>query len=185
MQQPKSSNVDSQAEEAVGVCIRIRPLNARESRNRESIAVETGGRGVCMMRVAQGKTMEFKCNQVIGPSSTQDEVFDCCGVKRILSSAVQGYAGTVFAYGQTGSGKTFSLLGSGSSFKPSGDPSDGLMPRSAAYIFALAKQQPDREFSIRSTCTRPPTPPPNRVSAHSLLTPSVHVEPSCRSGDLQ
>jgi hypothetical protein len=149
---PRASNDESQAEEAVGVCIRIRPLNGRETRNRESRAVETGGRGVCTVRMAQGKSMEFKCSRVLGPSTTQEEVFETCGIKRILWSAVQGYAGTVFAYGQTGSGKTFSLLGSGSAFKTKCHQTDGLMPRAAAHLFSLAKQQPDKEFSIRATC---------------------------------
>ena len=34
--------------------------------------------------------------------SSQEELYETCGVKRLLQAALQGYNATVFAYRQTG-----------------------------------------------------------------------------------
>lgn len=53
----------------------------------------------------------FSYNVVFEPGATQEDVFQFCGVKRLIEMAVQGFNTTVFCYGQTGSGKTHTLTG--------------------------------------------------------------------------
>jgi hypothetical protein len=50
-------------------------------------------------------------NACLGPGARQQDVFQQCGVKRLLDSALQGYNCTIFAYGQTGSGKSYTMSG--------------------------------------------------------------------------
>ena len=51
----------------------------------------------------------FCPDMVSGPTTTQKQFFEGCGIRNLLDSALNGYAATAFAYGQTGSGKTFTI----------------------------------------------------------------------------
>ena len=53
----------------------------------------------------------YLCCLFPGPTTTQQQFFNGCGIKGLLDSALSGYAATAFAYGQTGSGKTFTISG--------------------------------------------------------------------------
>ena len=68
-------------------------------------------------------------NQVLLPSSTQEEVFG--HVMPFISSFMDGYNVCIFAYGQTGSGKTFTMEG------PSNDR--GVYFRSVHEMMNIAK----------------------------------------------
>ncbi|OTF75463.1 hypothetical protein BLA29_014492, partial [Euroglyphus maynei] len=53
----------------------------------------------------------FAFNVVFEPEASQEQVFEHCGVKRLIDMALDGFACTVFAYGQTSTGKTYTLTG--------------------------------------------------------------------------
>ena len=53
----------------------------------------------------------FTFDSVFNEASSQDEVFQYCGIKRLVDMAIEGYITTCFAYGQTGSGKTHTMIG--------------------------------------------------------------------------
>jgi kinesin family protein 12 len=58
-----------------------------------------------------GKLTQFTFNAVLDEKNNQKDVFQLCGVRELINSAMDGYAATIFAYGQTGSGKTFTMSG--------------------------------------------------------------------------
>jgi hypothetical protein len=39
-------------------------------------------------------------------ASSQEELYNQCGITALVDAALQGYSVTVFAFGQTGTGKT-------------------------------------------------------------------------------
>ncbi|CAG9464508.1 unnamed protein product [Pedinophyceae sp. YPF-701] len=77
-----------------------------------------------------GRDRRFRFDHVLGPQSTQQEVYDSC-VATQVNSFLAGFNATVFAYGQTGSGKTFTM-GMGAAL--SGDL--GVVPRVISALFS-------------------------------------------------
>lgn len=69
----------------------------------EGLNIYTGGNGP--------KSKLFSFNVVFEPGATQNDVFNFCGIKKLISMALEGYNTTCFCYGQTGSGKTHTLTG--------------------------------------------------------------------------
>lgn len=57
------------------------------------------------------KSKLFSFNVVFEPQATQRDVFNFCGIKKLIAMAVEGFNTTCFCYGQTGSGKTHTLTG--------------------------------------------------------------------------
>lgn len=75
-------------------------------------------------------------------NSSQDQVFETVA-SNIVTSALDGYNGTMMCYGQTGAGKTFTMCGATESYQHR-----GIIPRSISQLF---KEIEDRaEFAI--TC---------------------------------
>merc|ERR1712172_218212 len=62
-------------------------------------------------------------------NSSQDQVFETVGAD-VITSALDGYNGTLMCYGQTGAGKTFTMTGATESYKQR-----GLIPRSLSQLF--------------------------------------------------
>jgi hypothetical protein len=81
--------------------------------------------------------LAYQFEKCFGQETTQEEMFDGCGVKELLDHALEGYSATVFAYGPTGSGKTFSVTGKPESIikHGSGDGSDGVVIRASESLF--------------------------------------------------
>ncbi|KAL4217271.1 Kinesin-like protein kif9 [Mactra antiquata] len=75
-------------------------------------------------------------------NSTQDQVFDTVAGD-IVTSALDGYNGTMMCYGQTGAGKTFTMCGATENYQHR-----GLIPRSISQLFKEIESRP--EFAI--TC---------------------------------
>ena len=66
------------------------------------------------MHIEDEKTQQarsFRANQAFGGSCSQRQMFDMCGIKGLLDSAIEGFPVCAFAYGQTGSGKTHTIIG--------------------------------------------------------------------------
>lgn len=115
----------------VRVLVRIRPLNDREqrrngrSKNNQAISINSNKRLTLAMNSSEIRSERmatstrsnaiekkiFNFDAVLGPKSTQADVFD--NVKEIVDAVANGYNGTIVAYGQTGSGKTHTVFGSG------------------------------------------------------------------------
>ena len=95
-------------------------------------------------------------HRIFGESASQRDVFEECGVKRLIEKAVEGYNATVFAYGQTGAGKTHTITGPDDiPFTDFDNELWGVIPRCLRYIFDLVSQKSDEDpgtrFSIRAS----------------------------------
>ena len=127
------------------VC-RVRPLNN----------VERGGNGItCVISSENKKYIEiqdkgqshpFQCDQILGPESTQQDVFECTARPSILG-VLQGFNATVFAYGQTASGKTHTMEGN-----INDEQGKGIIPRAVEALFdAVGEADESVEFTFNVT----------------------------------
>ncbi|KAF9762963.1 Kinesin-like protein KIF22 [Nosema granulosis] len=80
--------------------IRIRPGNSFLEYTKTSVKVEK----------ENGVESEFFFDRVLGPTSTQSQVFRT--IKEELGRFKEGYNTTIFCYGNTGAGKTHTMIGS-------------------------------------------------------------------------
>ena len=108
----------------VRVVARVRPLSTKEmvcERSSESIIADVekstivipGGEAFASSSAGGGgggvDERRFEFDAVLGPKSTQMDVYErACG-DMIPTSIFRGYNATILAYGQTGSGKTFTM----------------------------------------------------------------------------
>ncbi|KAG9134176.1 hypothetical protein Leryth_019857 [Lithospermum erythrorhizon] len=79
----------------------------------------------------------FTFNKVLGPSATQEEVFE--DTQPLVRSVLDGYNVCMFAYGQTGSGKTHTMTG------PNGHRKEnmGVNYRALNDLFLISDQRKD------------------------------------------
>lgn len=112
----------------VRVCIRSRPLSAKEYRTRRCLSISTDKNQISI----GDKSYAF--DNVFSESSTQRDIYDNC-VKSLVDGCFHGFNATIFAYGQTGSGKTFSVVGSPLS-EDEEDDDEGIIPRALRQIFS-------------------------------------------------
>ncbi|KAJ6668847.1 hypothetical protein lerEdw1_012333 [Lerista edwardsae] len=96
-------------EGAVTVCVRVRPLIERENADLDDKATISWKSEERTISQVDG-TKSFTFDQVFHSEDSTAEVYTRVAAP-IISSAVQGYNGTIFAYGQTSSGKTYTILG--------------------------------------------------------------------------
>lgn len=86
----------------------------------------------------------FQLDAVLGPSSSQQQVFESSGVRDYLNAALDGYAATVFAYGQTGSvretNERASMQHASPTRRPSLLPVDTVLTRSLLSLLLLSGQ---------------------------------------------
>ena len=133
------------------VVVRVRPTKPREdgsiigceSRVGPWISVNDDSRD-------GGSRQEFT-SAVLGPGSTQRDVFQECAVP-LLEAVLGGQPSCLIAYGQTGSGKTFSMLGAEGGRNPS--KLDGIVPQLCAELFrrfAAQTRQGEREYQIHAS----------------------------------
>ena len=80
------------------------------------------------------KVFPFQFDEVFGPASTQEKVFE--DTSHVVQSAFDGFNVSVFAYGQTGSGKTFTMIGT--------EDKPGLAPRCIDQLFEIRDSIKDR-----------------------------------------
>jgi hypothetical protein len=86
----------------VKVYVRIRPLNEDEINSKEVIITKTYGDDESELTIIEpGKRdLNFNFDKVFGVKTKNKEIFDAVG-KQIVSSALNGFNGTLLAYGQT------------------------------------------------------------------------------------
>jgi hypothetical protein len=154
-------------EEAVNVCIRVRPFNKREValqkeqgdpylRSVIEMPDGMGGKVVCMERNPETKEYsvveEFQFTKSFWSVSeeqqphafspvTQEDIFEVVG-KPVVRSAFVGFHNCVFAYGQTGSGKTYTMMGDFSTDE-SGEwvGSPGIIPQLCKELFSKVERK--------------------------------------------
>ncbi|NXP05824.1 CENPE protein, partial [Thinocorus orbignyianus] len=125
-------------EGAVTVCVRVRPLIARENALGDKVSVHWKSEKNTISEV--NGTKVFSYDRVFHSSDNTQQLYDSVAVP-IIKSAVQGYNGTIFAYGQTASGKTYTMMGN--------EDSVGIIPKAIQHIFKVICEIPEREFLLR------------------------------------
>ncbi|XP_071893051.1 centromere-associated protein E isoform X4 [Anas platyrhynchos] len=125
-------------EGAVTVCVRLRPLLARESALGDEAAPHWRSEGNTVSEVSGARA--FSYDRVFHSSDNTQQLYEGVAVP-IIQSAVQGYNGTIFAYGQTSSGKTYTMMGN--------EDCVGVIPKAIQHVFKLICEIPDREFLLR------------------------------------
>lgn len=149
--------------ENVKVVVRVRPMTKRElDQGDEELVRCVSDRSVQVVDSAQQRgvraktALAYQFERCFGQSTTQEELFDACGVKEQLDHVLEGFSATVFAYGPTGSGKTFSVTGRPDSIVKhgSGDGTDGIVIRAAECLFdkIRAEQRDGLQFKVRASC---------------------------------
>ncbi|OAE35630.1 hypothetical protein AXG93_645s1000 [Marchantia polymorpha subsp. ruderalis] len=87
---------------------------------------------------------EFQFDGVLPSGCQQVDVYNTAA-RPVVLDVLQGYNGTIMAYGQTGAGKTYTLS---DKLACGGMSVEGIIPRSAAEIFARAEQDNDNEYHV-------------------------------------
>ncbi|XP_026197347.1 centromere-associated protein E isoform X2 [Anabas testudineus] len=132
-------------ESAVKVCVRVRPLIAREesaaSEDAEPIQLFWKADKKSIHQIDDGNsTKSFSFDRVFTAEETTNQLYQDIA-KPLVVSTVEGYNGTIFAYGQTSSGKTFTMMGS--------NHIPGVIPLAVEDVFQTIKNCPKKEFLLR------------------------------------
>eukprot|EP00802_Teleaulax_amphioxeia_P006460 Tamp_06464.p1 GENE.Tamp_06464~~Tamp_06464.p1 ORF type:complete len:743 (+),score=212.59 Tamp_06464:41-2230(+) len=112
----------------ISVVCRIRPLNAKEIRERSDVCTNVSADGTGVDLVGSER-MHFDFDSVIGPDGKQEDVYGA-SAKPVVDDFLEGFNGTIFCYGQTGSGKTYTMEGEIES-----PEKRGLLPRMVCSVF--------------------------------------------------
>ncbi|XP_026808201.1 kinesin-like protein KIF12 [Rhopalosiphum maidis] len=158
----RSYNDISEHENGIYVIVRSRPLSTKENRASEPSIVSFPGNGRILVEGFQTiggsngpKSKLFSFNVVFEPASTQEDIFQYSGIKKLIEMAAEGFNTTCFCYGQTGSGKTHTLTGPpGMFFNKRIEPfsvDHGLVFRSFMYLFRLVQQRQDLHFVLKAS----------------------------------
>ena len=82
----------------------------------------------------KGTAKSFRANQAFDGGCSQRQMFDLCGIKGLLDSAIEGFPVCAFAYGQTGSGKTHTIIGEEAFITRKGACGGGTSPAHARAV---------------------------------------------------
>ncbi len=140
-----------------------RPLNAKERAEKvpEVIAVDESARTASVTPRGGGSsgeragaerasaTREFSFDDVFGPSSTQERVYDAA-VRPMVRDVLEGMNCTVFAYGQTGTGKTHTMSGARDAECDVLSQDAGVIPRAMSQLFEHLESK-ELEHSVKVT----------------------------------
>ncbi|XP_078250754.1 centromere-associated protein E isoform X2 [Pogona vitticeps] len=126
-------------EGGVTVCVRVRPLIARENEDfDDKVQISWKSEDCTVSQIDGAKSFVF--DRVFHSDDSTAEVYQGVAAP-IIKSAVQGYNGTIFAYGQTASGKTYTMLGT--------KETPGILPMAIHDVFSTICKIPEREFLLR------------------------------------
>lgn len=150
-------DIETETLDNVRVVARVRPLNLSEKErgDKNIIKLPENSSGAVWIDNSFGQIKPFTFNAAFGEETTQEEMFEQCGIKHLVEMAVEGYSCTAFAYGQTGSGKTYTITGplENSSDKDRFIPDpdiQGLIERCFHYLFEMKENHSD-EFTIKAS----------------------------------
>mmetsp|Transcript_50598 Transcript_50598/g.141693 ORF Transcript_50598/g.141693 Transcript_50598/m.141693 type:complete len:804 (+) Transcript_50598:122-2533(+) len=79
----------------------------------------------------------FRCHILLGPSATQEDVFEQAAP--IVEKTMEGQNGSIFCYGVTGAGKTYTMFGPLEAARPRDATAAGIAPRAAQRIFGYIR----------------------------------------------
>ncbi|KAK2573960.1 Kinesin-like protein KIF12 [Acropora cervicornis] len=166
------SDIETESSDNVRVVARVRPLNLSEKErgDKNIIKLPFDSSGAVWIDNSFGQIKPFTFNAAFGEETSQQEMFEQCGIKNLVEMAVAGYSCTAFAYGQTGSGKTYTITGPMENstdkerFIPDPDM-QGLIERFVAaffnnmrveewcfhFLFELKENSLDVEFTIKAS----------------------------------
>mmetsp|Transcript_7327 Transcript_7327/g.12302 ORF Transcript_7327/g.12302 Transcript_7327/m.12302 type:complete len:883 (-) Transcript_7327:214-2862(-) len=138
---PKASST----RENVKVVCRIRPETKQEVERQGTTCVKHNNTSV-EVTLDEG-TNSFSFDQIFGPDSQQQQVFDYCAVP-LINDVLQGYNATIFAYGQTSSGKTYTMEGT----DIRDETYKGIIPRAIQALFAgVSEADENIEFCFKAS----------------------------------
>ncbi|CAB1311761.1 unnamed protein product [Coregonus sp. 'balchen'] len=136
--------------EHLQVYLRIRPFTSTESENGESqdcVSIEPpdtvllkAPRTSLSARLRDKSAQRFQFSQVLGPETTQREMFDGT-VRGLVKEVLEGGNSLVFTYGVTNAGKTFTFLGP--------EANAGILPRSLNVIFNSIEGRVYNQMTIK------------------------------------
>nr|CCA27991.1 kinesinlike protein putative [Albugo laibachii Nc14] len=92
------------------------------------------------LSMKQRDSLQFPFDNVYGPESSQQEIFDTI-CNDLVVSVLSGYNATILAYGQTGSGKTFTMTG-GDHYRDR-----GILARTISRVFQEIEHQPRVKYA--------------------------------------
>ena len=98
----------------IKAAVRIRPFLKGESNQgykNGRLHFDTSKGEVSVREEGSSNKRSFRFDYLLSHDSSQEEVYEQCGVDEMVGKALEGYHSTVFAYGQTGSGKTHTMQG--------------------------------------------------------------------------
>ncbi|XP_037033711.1 kinesin-like protein KIN-7I isoform X2 [Bradysia coprophila] len=120
----------------IKVAIKVRPLIAREKRNKIEEQWTVTQNSIVSKNPLQASVYHF--DHVFGKESNNRDVFEIIA-NPIVKQCLEGYNGTIFAYGQTSSGKTHTMIGN--------DVDPGITALAVRQLFE--ENESDRTFMIR------------------------------------
>ncbi|XP_077532007.1 kinesin-like protein KIF12 isoform X2 [Haemaphysalis longicornis] len=144
-------NPDEGGGDNINVVVRVRPLTPQGNAANKHQALNYPGEGqVLVEEPVSGQTKLFTFTVVFEPEATQEDVFEHCGIKRLIDMALDGFASTIMAYGQTGAGKTYTLTGPPERQEgAAGEP--GIMQLAFAYLFSEIEQRRGVEYIVQAS----------------------------------
>lgn len=113
------------------VCVRVRPLLARDGRAAQQMGVDEQR---AVVRISQSA---YHFDRVFDAAASQQAVAHECTAE-LVENLFAGVHGCLFAYGQTGAGKTFSMLGAEGGQRRACQ--DGVLPLVTTDIFRRVAQ---------------------------------------------
>nr|AMS24227.1 kinesin 7-III protein [Marsilea vestita] len=125
--------------EKISVSVRVKPLDKAEVAKGIPWKIHNNAIALCPASGSQLPNHVFVFDNVFSMESTTEEIYNTT-TKKIVSSAMDGFNGTVFAYGQTSSGKTFTMRGY--------DKDPGIIPLAIYDIFRNLEKADDREYLL-------------------------------------
>ncbi|GAX73057.1 hypothetical protein CEUSTIGMA_g510.t1 [Chlamydomonas eustigma] len=130
-------------ENAIQVCVRVRPLNNRErdEGHRTCVVLDEETKQVVLTAVDKNTLLQLRGSSAKGyafdrrydQNDISDMIYDDC-IAQLVEKVFKGYNGTVMAYGQTGSGKTHTMSGGAGIH---GKVEEGITPRVIRHVFSV------------------------------------------------
>ncbi|KAK9812513.1 hypothetical protein WJX73_005189 [Symbiochloris irregularis] len=132
------SSTGGATRENIKVTVRLRPFSERERARGDRAVWQTTAPNTLGLAQGVGR-IQYSFDRVLEQQSNNREVYGvACG--DVVSSALDGYNGTIFAYGVTSSGKTHTILGH--------DEDPGIVQLALEEIFNTIKRSKGRDFLL-------------------------------------
>merc|ERR1712131_46219 len=145
-------NRNRPGEVRICVCVRKRPLNGKENRNKETDIISRDA-NVCIVHQPQQKVdltkylehQKFRFDYTFDADDDNKKVYEYTA-KPMIEAVFEGAMATCFAYGQTGSGKTHTMGGEFSGKNQ--NCRTGIYALSSAECFHKLKRHPELRLEV-------------------------------------